>query len=258
MFRPKAYDEIAFDSDEAGNQAKILMKEKHSLREIYEEQYLEMLQLMRRFCRTPGQLVEIGSGGGFMKDICPEIMTTDVRDISGVDFFMDAMDMPFENESLRAIFATHVLHHIPDIEKFLRECDRVLYPGGGIIAIEPYYGPLATFIYKNVHPEPFDKEAKSWALTGGGPMSGANQALSYILFERDRDIFDKKYPQFELVYQRPFGFLRYMGTGGIWLPQRLPSFMFPVLKFMERTVLQPFMKWIAIHHIFVLRKCPYK
>ena len=84
-------------------------------------------------------------------------------------------------------------------------------------------------------------------------MSKSNQALSYLLLRRDRAEFQKKFPQFTLVYQKPFGFIRYMATGGLYLKQKIPTFLFPVLKAME-FLLQPLMGLLALHHVFVLKK----
>jgi len=252
--KPKIYDEIAFDTDAAGDLSRKIMQEKKCLHDIYAEQYQWMAALTDRYLVGEGKELEIGSGGGFMKLICPQVITTDVRRISGVDMVMDAMDMPFPARSVRSVLAVHVLHHIPDIERFFRELDRVLTPGGGLVAIEPYWGPLASYIYTYIHPEPFDKQAPSWKLKGGGPMTGSNQALSYLLLKRDAKAFQAEFPQFHLRYEQPFGFLRYMATGGIWLSPKLPAFMFPVLRGLESTLFKPLMPWVGLHHIFVLQK----
>jgi hypothetical protein len=105
-----------------------------------------------------------------------------------------------------------------------------------------------------MHPEPFDEKAEKWELPeGGGALSGSNQALSFILLKRDRKIFEETYPDIEVCCDIPFGFLRYMMTGGIWLPQKAPDFMFSIMKTAE-FVLTPIMPLIAIHHVFVLKK----
>jgi hypothetical protein len=134
----------------------------------------------------------------------------------------------------------------------LKEAERVLVEGGGIVAVEPYWSPVARFVYKNIHVEPYDDRAPTW-LIGGGPMSGSNQALSYLLLKRDREEFEKLFPHLKLVYERPFGFIRYMATGGIWLRPMLPDFAFPILKYVEYA-LRPVMPLLAIHHIFVWKK----
>ena len=224
--RPKKYDEIDFDSVESSELARKILREKTCLRDIYTETYREMMEVKNRHLVSGGAMVEIGSGGGFIKDIFPDVITSDVKTINGVDMVFGADKLPFADNSVSALFAVHVIHHIPDITHFLREANRVLVPGGGIVCVEPYWSPVARFIYTHVHPEPYDDHAATWLLSGKGPMSGSNQAMSYLLLKRDREQFQKLFPHFQLVYERPFGFIRYMATGGIWLTPKVPLFNF--------------------------------
>lgn len=250
---PKKYKTTNFDSDASFQTAADALRNKKCLHDIYVEMYHEMMQLKRKYLKVNSRKVlELGSGGGFIKDIYPKIITSDVTKVNHVDLVVDAQQLPFQDNELDAIFAVHVIHHIPDITKFLKEAIRTTAPGGGIVLVEPYWSPVAKFLYKHVHPEPFDENAKSWTLEQGGPMSGSNQALSYILLKRDRKEFQEKFPELELVYDRPFGCVRYMATGGLWLKPKLPSFLFTVLKYVEM-LCQPLMGLIGIHHIFVLR-----
>ncbi len=251
--RPKKYDEIDFDSVESSELAHKILREKKCLRDIYTEMYREMVAVKNRYLVSGGTVVEIGSGGGFIKDIFPEIITSDIKAINGVDRVFGADTLPFADNSVSAIFAVHVIHHIPDITQFLREAERVLVPGGGIVCVEPYWSPVATFVYKHVHVEPYDEHASTWLLPGDRPMSSSNQAMSYLLLKRDREEFKKQFPHFRLVCQRPFGCIRYMATGGIWLNPLLPEWTFVVLKCIEY-LLRPVMSVLAIHHIFVWKK----
>lgn len=119
--------------------------------------------------------------------------------------------------------------------------------------VEPYWSPVGKFFYKHMHPEKYDDKVKEWSFETSGAMSGANQALSYILLKRDSKAFKEKYPNFSIVYDRPFNGLRYMATGGLWLKPYLPQFMFPFLTVLEK-VFWPAMYIFGIHHIFVIRK----
>lgn len=252
---PKKYKQIDFNSDEAGNLAVEIMLNKKCLYDIYKETYAWMMRLNKKYLNgsKQGKMLEIGSGGGFMKALYPDIITSDVRKISGVDMIVDAMNIPFNDDQLDVIFAVHVLHHIPDVTKFFEEAIRTIKPGGGIICVEPYWSPVAKFVYKTMHPEPFNEKAKEWKLDITGPLLGSNQALSYILLKRDADQFKRMFPEFKIVFEKPFGFIRYMATGGIWLEPKLPKFMFPILKGLEN-ILMPIMPLVAIHHIFVIKK----
>jgi SAM-dependent methyltransferase len=253
--RPSAYDTIDFDSAESSLLARKIMRSKKCLKDIYSEIYQDMMRVKDRYLVHGGTMLEIGSGGGFIKDIFPEVVTSDVKVIDGVDLVLNAETLPFPDNSVSAIFAVHVIHHIPDITVFLREAERVLVPGGGIVCVEPYWSPVARFVYKHMHPEPYDEHAPTWLITGDRPMSSSNQALSYLLLRRDNEKFSKLFPDLELVYERPFGFIRYMATGGVWLPPKVPEFAFGLLKILE-SLLRPIMPLIAIHHIFVWKKIP--
>lgn len=85
-------------------------------------------------------------------------------------------------------------------------------------------------------------------------MAGANQALSYIVFKRDLDLFLKKYPQLEVVEQKVLpNYLRYLLSGGLNFRQILPSFCEPVIKLME-FLISPFNSTLGLHHSIVIRK----
>ena len=45
----------------------------------------------------------------------------------------DAQDMPFEDNSKDVIIMFEAIYYIPDAEKFVRECARVLRPGGKVL-----------------------------------------------------------------------------------------------------------------------------
>jgi len=252
----KLYSSIDFDSIEASELAINIMREKKCLRDIYEEMYQYMMNASSKKLSTQIEkqsVLEIGSGGGFIKDIYPFVITSDVKKLSNVDVVIDAESLPFENESLDKILALHVIHHIPDVESFLNEALRVLKAGGDVVCVEPYWSPVARLLYKKLHPEPFDKGMPGWKFPRTGPMTGSNQALSYILLKRDNALFKSTFPQFEIIRLKRFGFIRYFCTGGIWLKQKLPDFCFKLLKLIE-LLLTPAMPIFAIHHAFILRK----
>ena len=154
---------------------------------------------------------------------------------------IDAMDMDISDNDLSVIYAQNVFHHIPAPEKSLSEPDRIQKQGGGIILIEPFCGALAAFIYsKFITEEIFDKKQVGWSSDHKGPMLGENQALSYIVFKRDRDIFEKKFPQFQIVETAVLpNYMRYILSGGLNFRQLIP--LAPFL----------FVAWILRRRFFV-------
>ena len=73
---------------------------------------------------------------------------------------------------------------------------------------------FSRIIYKNFHHEDFD-EYGGWHLKkNGGRLSNANQAIPYIIFERDLKIFKEKFPGFNLIKKYKFKPVHYVLSGG--------------------------------------------
>ena len=51
----------------------------------------------------------------------------------------DTMAIPFGDDMVDIIYALHFLEHVKEPIKLLRECERVLRPGGVINVVVPYY-----------------------------------------------------------------------------------------------------------------------
>jgi SAM-dependent methyltransferase len=165
------------------------------------------------------------------------------------------MDLP--DESVRAFYGINCFHHLPEPRKFFGELKRVLVPGGGAVLIEPYYGPFASFLYRYIHKqEHFDKTQPVWE-SGEDPrhyMSGANQALSYIVFIRDRDVLTSEYPDLEIVHIETIGnYLRYLLSGGVNFKPLIPNWLSWAVSGTE-SLLRPVQWLTALHYALVLRK----
>jgi hypothetical protein len=123
------------------------------------------------------------------------------------------------------------------------------------VLIEPYYGPLASVVFKRLFAsEGFDKAMPGWRTDATDPMHGANQALSYIVFERDRACFQREFPRLQIVETFPLeNYLRYLLSGGLNFRQLVPSFTEPALRALE-AVLRPARRVLGLHHVIVLRR----
>ena len=160
--------------------------------------------------------------------------------------------MPFEKASVDAFFMLDVLHHITEPRAFFREALRCLKVGGRIVMVEPANTLWSRFLYKNFHHEAFDTQAK-WELKETGPLSGGNSALTWIIFWRDRNIFESDYPSLRIVRIRNHTHLRYLLSGGLQLRQLVPSFTYPAFKAIEY-VLSPLNNLLGIFQTIELEK----
>ena len=70
--------------------------------------------------------------------------------------------------------------------------------------IEPANTWFSRIIYRNFHHEDFDENGGWHLKKNGGRLSNANQAIPYIIFERDLKIFKEKFPGFSLIKKHKF------------------------------------------------------
>jgi SAM-dependent methyltransferase len=202
------------DDPQRGEELRRLIQAKPALRSYYLNAYRRYSQCLER-CPSEGIALELGSGGGFAKKVIPEMLTSDTLPYSGVDKVIDATKMPFDDGTLKAIFMLNVFHHIPDVGAFLKEAQRCLKPEGHLLIVDQHPGWIGWPIYRFLHHEPFDPSAQDWRFHSTGPLSGANGALAWIVFRRDRDKFKALFPMLEILKYEPHTPLGYWLSGGL-------------------------------------------
>jgi SAM-dependent methyltransferase len=132
-----------------------------------------------------------------------------------IDACFDARHQPFKPNSLKGIVMLNVFHHIPSAGLFLSDAQRCLKPGGVVVMIEPWITFGSHWIYKLLHHEAVDTSQRGWDFASSGPLSGANQALPWIVFKRDRLLFERIFSNLRIEAIRPHTALRYLASGGL-------------------------------------------
>ena len=108
-----------------------------------------------------GRLLEVGCGSGLML----KAMQDKGWDVAGVDPDPIAIknakskglivyqgilaDQKFSDDSFDAIALSHVIEHVSDPLSLLRECERILKPGGHLVVITPNSKSLCHQLYKS-------------------------------------------------------------------------------------------------------------
>ncbi len=240
------------DSPEWLKSQRDIIEAKPLVKHCYEEWYR---RLVKDIDSAPheGIILELGSGGSFLKEHVPELITTDV--IAGVGSKqVDAQKLPFKDNSIRAILMSHVFHHISNVELFLKEAERTLVPGGVISLIEVADTPFAKFFFTHFHPERYDDRTADWRFKSAHHME-ANQALSKIVFKRDREIFEQKFHQLKIEHTEYLPWIGYLLSGGVtqrsFIPRQLTGFIDRLDS--HSSFLRPF---FALHWHLTLRKEP--
>jgi SAM-dependent methyltransferase len=186
---------------------------------------------------TFSNVLELGSGAGFIKEHIPLVISSEILLTEGVDIIADACRLPFTSNSLDAIVMTDVLHHLPDVSVFFTEANRCIRPGGKMVMIEPWLTHWSTWVYTNLHSEPFNPDG-DWTIPDTGPLSGANGALPWILFKRDKDIFLQKYMQWQITKLQPMMPIAYLLSGGVSMRGLLPGWFYTSTRLIERIFLE--------------------
>ncbi|MFI5094297.1 MAG: class I SAM-dependent methyltransferase [Candidatus Acidiferrum sp.] len=212
---------LEVDDPETTELRKQIISSKPFLKAIYDEWYGMLAQGLPL---GEGEVLELGSGAGYCAQFIPGLITSEVFPCAGVRIVADAQRMPFADQSMRAIVMTNVMHHMPDVSRLFTQASKVLRPGGKILMIEPWITPWSSFIYKYFHREPFHPEAPEWTYTSTGPLSGANIAVPWIVFARDRRKFESLFPEFCIERISPFLPFRYLISGGVGMRGLMPGF----------------------------------
>jgi len=208
-----------------------ILESKPFLMEVYRSWYA---QVARALPAGDGPVVEIGSGAGFAAREIPGLISSEVFFLPHVDLVADALALPFARSSVRALVLVDVFHHLPDPARFLEAAAACVRPGGKILMVEPWVTGFSSLVYKNLHHEPFDPTAATWGFGKKGPLSGANQALAWIVFSRDLALFRERFPQWSLKAVQPRTPFAYLLSGGLSLRFCPPGWSWPLVRDLER------------------------
>ena len=227
-----------------------ILRTKPFLQKVYRDWYGRLLGALPT---SEGKVLELGSGPAFLPDLMPDLVASEIVAWEGVSLVTDARALPFRPASLRAILMTNVLHHLSDARAFFREAAMAVRAGGVVAMVEPWTTPWSRYVYRHLHEEPFEPEASSWDFPSSGPLSGANGALPWIVFQRDRPVFEKEFPEWTIERIDPFMPIRYLLSGGLSLRSLMPGFTHGFWRAVEG-VLSPLRQQTAMFALVVLRR----
>jgi len=207
--------------------------------------------------RDEGLFIELGSGVGFIKDILPYVITSDVRGDANPDIVLDGTDLDLKDSSVAGFFALNVFHHLPYPRAFFSELERTLVSGGVCVLIEPHKGALSRFVHSRVHKDEFfSLDQSDWEQPlAEGALSNANQALSDIVFGRDAKAFTQEFGTTLSVTHGGYvsNQLRFLASGGLNYRQLLPNWTLGLLTGVERS-LAGLSRHLSLHQVWIIRR----
>lgn len=215
--------------------------------------YREWYELIRQnLSSADGICLEIGSGAGFLKQVLPQLITSDVVRSAEADLVLDAKEVGTRYANAIAnLILVNAFHHIDDSGAFLDSAYAALVPGGRLILIEPSHTRWSRMIYPIIGHEPYNCKQQGWTFTSLDPLMDSNQAQSWIVFERDRVAFQRRYPAFRILSWRAMMPFSYIATGGHSLRLPIPTLLIRCLRRLERRWLDP---GLGIFSLIVIEK----
>jgi len=227
-----------------------IIRKNKFLQQIYRLWYGKILA---EIPNIDGRTLEVGTGAGFLQDLMPDLIASEVFWLPGIDLVLNGTRLPFCENSLRAIVMIDVFHHIPQAALFLAEAERCLKKGGEVIMIEPWLTQWSNIIYTFLHHEPNNPDAESWDFPSSGPLSGANEALAWIIFKRDREVFERQNPSLKIIKLDLMNPFLYLLSGGFASRLFFPGWTFHFWNGIEKLT-DPWRGRLAMFALIKLQK----
>lgn len=220
--------------------------------------YRDFHQRLLKSCPA-GPVLDIGGGTAHIKEVRPDIVSTDILTFPGIDVVADAHRLPFANELFTGVVMLDVLHHLERPIEFLKEASRVLKPGGRLAMIEPAMTTLARRFYDRFHEEPVDMNADPFAPVVINPNRDpfdANQAIPTLLFATSatRRRVEEVIPSWRVQSVKWLSLFAYPMSGGFQNWSLMPAALVrPMLAFEEK-VPEAVRRQIAFRMMVVLER----
>ena len=207
------------------------------LQSVYRTWYNQLFEMLN--FHQGMKVLELGSGSraklSHTDSLHQHLITSDVVPGLGTDMVIDSEKIPFAEASLDALLTVNVFHHFMNVDRFFSEAQRVLKPGGKIAMCEPWNSRWSSFVYRNFHHEDFKPQA-GWQLDAAGPLSRANGAQAWIVFKRDRKLFEQKYPHLKIKVIQPHTSFNYILSGGYSLHPLVSGKWYQVFESLDKII----------------------
>lgn len=224
------------------------------LQETYREFYSQIA--LRIDASIPGQVVELGSGMGSIKQVIPQCTTTDLFPNPWLDRQENAYRLSFAPGSVSHLVLFDVWHHLRYPGNALREFQRVLAPGGRLILFEPAASWFGKLVYQVFHHEPV---GMGHSLEWDAPAGFSADDAGYFAAQGSATRFfwwgeaGPRLSGWNLKEIMPITSLAYLATGGFSGPQLGGRTVYCLMSQFDR-VARHFPRAFATRLLIVLEK----
>ncbi len=207
-------------------------------------------------------IIELGSGAGLSRFYIKsdKLKLTDIEVEDWIDQKVDALNLPFEDESIDVIICSHMIHHLALPKVFLSEISKKLKPGGRIIISEIHTSLTMRVLLKMMRHEgwSYDVDVFSSTQIANKPDDrwSANCAIPELLFA-DTTKFEKQFNSLKIVHKEYTEFFIFPLSGGVISKVKmieLPTFMLKIIDFVDKLLIKISPKLFAMGMSVTLRK----
>ena len=193
---------------------------------------------MNDYIRDLDSVIELGCGAGLSKFFldCPGLILTDVHDAPWVDQRIDALNIPFDDDSIDAFICSHMIHHLANPHRFFSSLHDALKPGGLVIIQDIYTSLLMRILLRVMRHEgwSYDVDVFDPSTIANNPDDpwSANCAIPELLFHGTRP-FEEEFPGFSVIKNERNECLVFPLSGGVTAKTRTIPLPLRALKLVD-------------------------
>lgn len=203
------------------------------LQKIYFDFYREIRKMLN--FNIKGDILEIGSGVGKIKEIIPEAITSDIHANEWLDRQESAYKINFPDRSLSNLILFDVFHHLEYPAAALKEFSRTLKQNGRLIIFEPSMSLIGKIVFGLFHDEPLGIKDK---IKVNIPKKIQENSYYAAQSNATRLFVANEHPKlltgWKIIETKRIAALSYVLSGGFSKPQMYPIAFYKYFKMSER------------------------
>ena len=207
-------------------------------------------------------VVEIGAGAGLSKEFLdfPSMILSDVVKRPWIDIVVDALNPPFESDSLDAVICSHMIHHLASPAQFFSVVRSKLKMGGLLLIQDLHTSLMLRALLRIMRHEgwSYDINVFDEATIANDPVDpwSANCAIPELLFSNEQ-AFESKIPGFRFLKNELNESLLFPLSGGVVANTRIiqfPPIIYKLVQAVDRFLVYIFPDIFAVGRSVVLEK----
>jgi hypothetical protein len=231
-----------------------IYQNKDLIRIIYNNYYKNIKKNI--YLSDKKKILELGSGGGNIKKVIKECITSDQFKNKNIDRIENIYKINFKKNSISNIILIDVFHHLQFPSLALKEIHKVLIKNGRIIMIEPAMGFIPRIVYKIFHYEPngFNLRIKWNDIPKKIPLSNqyfAAQSMPWRAFFLKELNLKSKY-NIKLI--KPFSDFAFLLSGGYSYKALYPKILYSLIKLIDKILTSISIRIFSARMLIVLEK----